>query len=124
MGLKVPATLMHVHALNVTLDSDVTAAHVRQLLDGESRVYVIPEGFGLDGAGKLKDFALDAGRPRGDIWENCVWGENVDAIRAMTDAADAAESIERTNRTLGLGLAGDPTGFSDSETVGAEAADD
>jgi glyceraldehyde-3-phosphate dehydrogenase (NAD(P)) len=42
----------------------------------------------------------------------------------MTDAADAAESIERTNRTLGLGLAGDPAGFSDSGTVEAEAADD
>jgi glyceraldehyde-3-phosphate dehydrogenase (NAD(P)) len=148
MGLKVPATLMHVHALNVTLGSDVTAAHVRQLLERESRVYVIPEGFGLDGAGKLKDFALDAGRPRGDIWENCVWGEsiategrdlylfqaihqesdvvpeNVDAVRAVTGAADAAESIERTNRTLGVGLSGDPGGFNGSGPVEAEAADD
>ena len=148
MGLKVPATLMHVHALNVTLDSDVTTAHVRQLLERESRMYVIPEGFGLDGAGKLKDFALDAGRPRGDIWENCVWGEsiavegrdlylfqaihqesdvvpeNVDAIRAVTGAATAAESIERTNRTLGVGLSGDPTGFGGSDPVGAETADD
>ncbi|MFC6871760.1 type II glyceraldehyde-3-phosphate dehydrogenase [Halobellus marinus] len=148
MGLKVPATLMHVHALNVTLESDVTAAHVRQLLEGESRVYVIPEGFGLDGAGKLKDFALDAGRPRGDIWENCVWGEsiaiegrdlylfqaihqesdvipeNVDAVRAMAESADAAESIARTNRTLGVGLSGDPSGFNDTDRVEAEAADD
>jgi len=148
MGLKVPATLMHVHALNVTLESDVTAAHVRQLLEGESRVYVIPEGLGLDGAGKLKDFALDAGRPRGDLWENCLWGEsiategrdlylfqaihqesdvvpeNVDAIRAVTESADADESIERTNRTLGVGLSGDPAGFSESGQVEAEAADD
>ncbi|WP_336021869.1 type II glyceraldehyde-3-phosphate dehydrogenase [Halobellus salinisoli] len=148
MGLKVPATLMHVHALNVTLGSDVTAAHVRQLLEGESRVYVIPEGLGLDGAGKLKDFALDAGRPRGDLWENCVWGEsiavegrdlylfqaihqesdvipeNVDAIRAMTESADADESIERTNRTIGIGLAGDPSGFNESDRVGVETADD
>jgi glyceraldehyde-3-phosphate dehydrogenase (NAD(P)) len=148
MGLKVPATLMHVHAVNVTLDADVTAAHVRQLLESQSRIYVIPEGLGLDGAGKLKDFALDAGRPRGDLWENCLWGEsiategrdlylfqavhqesdvvpeNVDAIRAVTESADAEESIERTNRTIGVGLAGDPSGFNDSDRVGAEAADD
>jgi glyceraldehyde-3-phosphate dehydrogenase (NAD(P)) len=128
MGLKVPATLMHVHALNVTLESDVTAAHVRQLLEGESRVYVIPEGFGLDGAGKLKDFALDAGRPRGDIWENCVWGqsiavqgnelycfqaihqeadvvpENVDAVRAVLGLTDRADSVATTNEALGMGV--------------------
>ncbi|MFB6090494.1 MAG: type II glyceraldehyde-3-phosphate dehydrogenase [Halobellus sp.] len=147
MGLKVPATLMHVHALNVTLGSDVTAAHVRQLLEDETRIYVIPEGMGLDGAGKLKDFALDAGRPRGDLWENCLWGEsiategrdlylfqaihqesdvvpeNVDAVRAVAEAADADESIERTNETLGIGLSGDPSGFGDAQ-VEAEAADD
>ncbi|MFA1610226.1 type II glyceraldehyde-3-phosphate dehydrogenase [Halobellus rubicundus] len=147
MGLKVPATLMHVHALNVTLESDVTAAHVRQLLDKQTRIYVIPEGMGLDGAGKLKDFALDAGRPRGDLWENCLWGEsiategrdlylfqaihqesdvvpeNVDAVRAVAEAADAETSIERTNETLGIGLSGDPSGFGDAQ-VEAEAADD
>jgi glyceraldehyde-3-phosphate dehydrogenase (NAD(P)) len=147
MGLKVPATLMHVHALNVTLETDVTAAHVRQLLDDQSRIYVIPEGIGLDGAGKLKDFALDAGRPRGDLWENCLWGEsvategrdlylfqaihqesdvvpeNVDAIRAVTESADAAESIRRTNETLGVGLSGDPSGFG-ADQVEAGTADD
>ncbi|MFB6252596.1 MAG: type II glyceraldehyde-3-phosphate dehydrogenase [Halobellus sp.] len=147
MGLKVPATLMHVHALNVTLETDVTAAHVRQLLDEQSRIYVIPEGIGLDGAGKLKDFALDAGRPRGDLWENCLWGEsiategrdlylfqaihqesdvvpeNVDAIRAVTETAGATESIRRTNETLGVGLSGDPSGFG-ADQVEASRADD
>ncbi|EMA02547.1 glyceraldehyde-3-phosphate dehydrogenase [Haloferax mediterranei ATCC 33500] len=146
LGLKVPATLMHVHALNVTLEDDVTGAHVRQLLEGEDRVYVIPEGLGIDGAGKLKDFALDAGRPRGDMWENCVWGEsigvngrdlylfqaihqesdvipeNIDAIRAMFDTEDKRDSMELTDRTLGVGISGDPSGF--SEQARAEFADD
>ncbi|MFC6826664.1 type II glyceraldehyde-3-phosphate dehydrogenase [Halopelagius fulvigenes] len=149
LGLKVPATLMHVHSLNVTLESDVTAAHVRQLLEDEGRVYVIPEGLGIDGAGKLKDFALDAGRPRGDLWENCVWGEsiavegrdmylfqaihqesdvipeNVDAVRAMMDAADKAESMARTDEHVGIGIEGDPAGFSrEDDHVEAELADD
>jgi glyceraldehyde-3-phosphate dehydrogenase (NAD(P)) len=148
LGLKVPATLMHVHSLNVTLESDVTAAHVRQLLEDESRVYVIAEGLGIDGAGKLKDFALDAGRPRGDLWENCVWGEsiavegrdlylfqaihqesdvipeNVDAIRAMMDVAGKAESVATTDEYLGVGITGDPAGFSNEERADAEPADD
>jgi glyceraldehyde-3-phosphate dehydrogenase (NAD(P)) len=71
---------------------------------------------------------MDRGRPRGDLWENCIWAEsvsmegsdlylfqaihqesdvvpeNVDAIRAVLETADAAESIERTNETMGMGI--------------------
>ena len=136
MGLKVPATLMHVHALNVTLEDRVTAAHVQALLEQENRLYVIPEGMGLDGVGKLKNFALDAGRPRGDLWENCIWGEsiavrgrdlylfqaihqesdvvpeNVDAIRAVMGLQAQDESMRRTDDSLGVGISGDPAGFS------------
>ncbi|MDS0296316.1 type II glyceraldehyde-3-phosphate dehydrogenase [Halogeometricum luteum] len=152
LGLKVPATLMHVHSLNVTLEDDVTAAHVRQLLEDESRVFVVSEGMGIDGAGKLKDFAHDAGRPRGDLWENCVWGEsiavegrdlylfqaihqesdvipeNVDAVRAMTESASKAESVATTDEYLGVGITGDPSGFDGEDrsdrVPGTETADD
>jgi len=126
MGMKVPATLMHTHSVNVTLESDPDAAAVRDLLEGESRLYVMPEYLDIDGAGKLKEFAMDAGRPRGDCWENCVWGEsvtvddgelylfqaihqeadvvpeNVDALRAVAGLADRAESVRTTNESLGL----------------------
>jgi glyceraldehyde-3-phosphate dehydrogenase (NAD(P)) len=128
LGLKVPATLMHMHSVNVTLETEVDAAAVRDLLEEQSRLFVIPEHFDIDGAGKLKELAQDVGRPRGDIWENAVWGEsittegkdlylfqaihqesdvvpeNVDAIRAVTNAADARESIERTNSAMGMGI--------------------
>jgi len=128
LGLKVPATLMHTHSVNVTLEGDATAAGGRDLLAEESRIFVIPEHMDIDGAGKLKEFANDAGRPRGDIWENCVWGEsitvedddlylfqaihqesdvvpeNVDAIRAVLGTADAAESRSTTDGTMGVGL--------------------
>jgi glyceraldehyde-3-phosphate dehydrogenase (NAD(P)) len=139
MGLKVPATLMHVHALNVTLDERVTAAHVQALLEQEDRLYVIPEGMGIDGVGKLKNFALDAGRPRGDLWENCIWGEsiavrgrdlylfqaihqesdvvpeNVDAIRAVMGLEPQDESMRLTDDRLGVGISGDPAGFSQQQ---------
>ncbi|UPM42337.1 type II glyceraldehyde-3-phosphate dehydrogenase [Halocatena salina] len=128
LGMKVPATLMHVHSVNVTLESSPTAADVRDLLREESRLFLVPESMAIDGAGKLKEFAHDAGRPRGDVWENCIWEEsismegddlylfeaihqesdvvpeNIDAIRAVTETADASESIATTNETLGIGL--------------------
>jgi glyceraldehyde-3-phosphate dehydrogenase (NAD(P)) len=142
LGLKVPATLMHVHALNVTLESTPTAAHVRDLLADESRIYVVPEGLGIDGAGTLKAYALDAGRPRGDLWENAVWGEsistsgrdlylfqaihqesdvvpeNVDALRAVAGLADRETSIRRTDERLGVGITGDPAGFTRERHAG------
>jgi glyceraldehyde-3-phosphate dehydrogenase (NAD(P)) len=134
LGLKVPATLMHTHSINVTLDAEPEgAAAVRELLESESRTFVIPEHLDIDGAGTLKEYAQDRGRPRADVWENCVWGEsitledtggeardlylfqaihqesdvvpeNVDAIRAITGATDRETSMERTDEALGMGL--------------------
>jgi len=126
LGMKVPATLMHMHSVNVTLESDVDAEDVRDRLAEESRLMLVSDDLGIDGTGKLKEYALDMGRPRGDIWENAVWEdsittegrdfycfqaihqesdvvpENVDAIRAVTESADAEESIATTNAAIGL----------------------
>ncbi len=128
LGLKVPATLMHTHSVNVTLESTPGADDVAELLDEQDRTFLISEDAGIDGAGALKEFAMDRGRPRADIWENCIWREsismegsdlylfqaihqesdvvpeNIDAIRAVTGAADAEESIGRTNETMGVGF--------------------
>ncbi len=132
LGLTVPATQMHTHSLNVTLESDPSTGEVRDLLRTEDRTFLIPKEAAIDGAGKLKEFARDVGRPRGDLWENCIWEEsinvvgrdlylfqnvhqeadvvpeNVDAIRAMCTDRSAAESVVTTNETLGVGLAARP----------------
>jgi glyceraldehyde-3-phosphate dehydrogenase (NAD(P)) len=128
LGMKVPATLMHTHSVNVQLEEVPSAAAVRDLLADESRLFCIPPSYDIDGAGKLKEFAMDQGRPRGDIWENCIWAEsitvedddlylfqaihqesdvvpeNVDAIRAILGERDAEESVETTDRALGVGF--------------------
>ncbi|AXG11688.1 type II glyceraldehyde-3-phosphate dehydrogenase [Haloplanus rubicundus] len=128
LGMKVPATLMHTHSVNVTLESDADAADVRDLFADETRLFQIPAGADIDGAGKLKEFAHDAGRPRGDLWENCIWAEsitvedrdlylfqaihqesdvvpeNVDAVRALRGDADAAESMATTEDAMGVGI--------------------
>ena len=126
LGLKVPATLMHTHSVNVSLDARPDPAAVRELLAEESRLFVVPTWLDVNGAGALKELAGDAGRPRNDLWENAIWEEsitvedddlylfqaihqesdvvpeNIDAIRAITDTAGRAESIARTNEALGL----------------------
>jgi glyceraldehyde-3-phosphate dehydrogenase (NAD(P)) len=128
LGVKVPATLMHLHSVNVTLESDPDAEEVRRLLSEEPRLFVVPEVARIDGTGKLKEFAMDTGRPRGDLWENCIWErsismegrdlylfqsihqesdvipENVDAVRAISGAAEQAESMALTDDRLGVGL--------------------
>lgn len=128
MGLKVPATLMHMHSLNIELGGEPTSEEVGELLAGESRLFVVDDGLGIDGTGKLRELARDRGRPRGDLWENCIWGEsinvqdselylfqgihqesdvipeNIDAIRAMTGLASKKESMAMTDEALGVGL--------------------
>ena len=126
LGMKVPATLMHMHSVNVTLESEPDADEVRDVLAGQSRIMVLDADLGIEGTGPLKEYANDMGRPRGDLWENCLWGEsvttvgrdfycfqaihqesdvvpeNVDAIRAITGTMDAEKSVATTNDALGL----------------------
>jgi glyceraldehyde-3-phosphate dehydrogenase (NAD(P)) len=128
LGVKVPATLMHLHSVNVTLDAAPDVGAVRELLSAEPRLFLVPAESGIDGTGKLKEFAMDTGRPRGDLWENCIWEqslsvvgndlylfqsihqesdvvpENVDAVRALADRTGKAESMATTDETLGVGL--------------------
>ena len=126
LGLKVPATMMHMHSVNVTLESTPDAEDVRTLLESEPRLFVMADWLGLDGAGAIRELAQDADRPRADIWENCIWGEsismegndlylfqaihqesdvvpeNVDAIRAVLGTASQEESIRTTDEAMGL----------------------
>jgi len=128
LGLKVPATLMHTHSVNVQLEDAPDADAVRDLLADEPRLFLVPPAYDIDGAGKLKEFAMDRGRPRADIWENCIWSEsisvegddlylfqaihqesdvvpeNVDAIRAVLGETDAETSMARTDEALGVGF--------------------
>ncbi|MFW5973808.1 MAG: type II glyceraldehyde-3-phosphate dehydrogenase [Natrialbaceae archaeon] len=128
LGVTVPATLMHLHSLNVTLEAEASTAAVRDLLSAESRLFLIPETAGIDGTGKLKEFAMDTGRPRGDLWENCIWEEsvatsgrdlylfqsihqeadvvpeNIDAVRALLGHESKADSMAITDDHLGIGL--------------------
>ncbi len=128
LAMTVPATHMHVHAINVTMDAAPNPAAIADLYAEESRIALIPETFDIAGMAGAFEFARDLERPRGDLWESCLWEEsisvdgrdlyffqaihqesnvipeNIDAIRAIAGTADAEESMRRTDEHLGVGI--------------------
>lgn len=127
LGITVPSTLMHLHSLNFTLETSPSVDAIVDLLSRQSRLFVVPPELQIESTAQLKEFAKDVGRPRADLWENCLWEEsiavagrdlylfqsihqeanvvpeNIDAIRALVGDKSAAESIALTNSRLGLG---------------------
>ncbi|TGC07487.1 type II glyceraldehyde-3-phosphate dehydrogenase [Methanolobus halotolerans] len=124
-AVKLPTTLMHVHTVNMELEKDCTTEDVKDLFSKQSRIMLLGQGIGS--TAEIMELGRDLGRPRGDMWENCIWkdsitvdeGElyffqgihqesivipdNVDAIRAMMELeSDGARSVEKTNRTMGI----------------------
>jgi glyceraldehyde-3-phosphate dehydrogenase (NAD(P)) len=124
VGLRVPATQMHVQSVAVDLEATPSTDALVRRLSEERRLLLVPDHYGANSCGALKTLAADVGRPRGDVWENCLWRdsivvedgtlhclqaidqraivapENVDAIRALTDAETAAASRQTTMNAL------------------------
>ncbi|WP_406671381.1 type II glyceraldehyde-3-phosphate dehydrogenase [Methanolobus sp. ZRKC4] len=124
-AVKLPTTLMHLHTLNIELEKDCSSEDVKDLFAKQSRIRFV--GQGISSTAEVMELGKDLGRPRGDMWENCIWDEsitmyegelyffqgihqesdvipeNVDAIRAMMELeSDGAKSVVKTNKTMGL----------------------
>jgi glyceraldehyde-3-phosphate dehydrogenase (NAD(P)) len=124
-AVKLPTTLMHLHTVNMELNSECTAEEVEDLLAKQSRVRFV--GQGITSTAEVMEMARDMNRPRCDMWENCVWNEsitiyegelyffqgihqesdvipeNVDAIRAMMEIEkDGTKSVAKTNKAMGI----------------------
>lgn len=124
-AMKIPTTLMHLHTVNMELDTDCTAEDIKNIFASQSRIHFV--GQGISSTAEIIEYARDIKRPRNDMWENCIWPdsitvqekefyffqaihqesivvpENVDAIRAMMELeSDGAKSIAKTNKTIGL----------------------
>ncbi|MFA5236460.1 MAG: type II glyceraldehyde-3-phosphate dehydrogenase [Methanoregula sp.] len=125
MAMIVPTTMMHMHAIRITTKKDVNREKVIELIKNHPRLGLVKKTAGIRSTAELKEFAMDLGRQRADLYENCIFEdsiyankkelcffqaihqeadvvvENVDAIRAMTGLAkDAATSIRLTNDAL------------------------
>jgi len=125
LAVKVPTTLMHLHAVTVEV-GDVSVEDVLDLWRASSRIMLIDGGSGIESTAQLVERARDMLRPRNDLWELGLWKDsvtvendrlsffqavhqesivvpdNVDAARAMLEMADVGESVSTTNETLGI----------------------
>jgi glyceraldehyde-3-phosphate dehydrogenase (NAD(P)) len=129
IALKVPTTIMHVHAVSVTLKKAATGRDVLDVWRQSRRLKFVSGAAGIKSTAQIMELARDLSRNRGDLYEIAVWEdgvhvvdqnslyyfqavhqesdvvpENVDAIRAMLRLeSDGRKSMEKTDTSLGIG---------------------
>ena len=124
-AIKAPTTFMHLHVLNIKLQKECTAEDVKKLFASRPRIRLIADG--MSSTAEIIEYGRDLGRPRNDMWENCIFKdsisvddgelyffqaihqesdvipENIDAIRSMMQLEkDNLKSIEKTNKAMGI----------------------
>ena len=128
IAVKVPTTIMHVHAVSVDLKKAVTANDVLDVWRRIPRIKFFRGSEGVVSTAQIMEVARDMSRSRSDLYEIAVWEdgvhvvgntlyyfqavhqesdvvpENVDAIRAMLRLEkDGKTSLEKTDKSLGIG---------------------
>lgn len=144
MAVKVPETLGHLHFWSVDLTREAGREEVLEVLVATPRVVPLRMGDGLGALNAVKELALDAGRPHGDLYEVALWEdlvtvsgrelyyaymvdnqaivipEAVDAVRALAGKVpDAEASMRRTDAALGVGELAEVTGDGISTPAGS-----
>jgi len=130
IAIKVPTTIMHLHAVAVDLKGPADAAEVLDVWANATRVAFVAGSDGVKSTAQIMEWARDLSRSRSDLYEIAVWRdgvhvtdrtrlyyfqavhqesdvvpENVDAIRALLELEkDPRRSIEKTDRSLGIGV--------------------
>ncbi|MFQ6062621.1 MAG: type II glyceraldehyde-3-phosphate dehydrogenase [Methanosarcinales archaeon] len=127
MAVKLPTTLMHLHAINMELKTEATAEDLKNTFAETPRIRFVSVADGIKSSAEVIEYGRDLGRPRNDFWENIVWEdsisisdgelyffqgihqeadvipENIDAIRALMELeTDAEKSIAKTNKAMGI----------------------
>jgi glyceraldehyde-3-phosphate dehydrogenase (NAD(P)) len=127
MAMIVPTTMMHMHAITMDLKKQATREDILKIIEKHPRMGLVRKSTGITSTAELKEYAMDLGRSRSDLWENGIFEdsvavvdkelylfqaihqeadvvvENIDAIRAMTGTVkDPATSIRMTNEALGF----------------------
>ncbi|TLZ48528.1 MAG: type II glyceraldehyde-3-phosphate dehydrogenase [Methanobacteriota archaeon] len=128
IALKVPTTIMHVHAVSVELKRATTAKDVLDVWRRIPRIKFFRGAEGVASTAQIMEVARDLSRSRSDLYEIAVWEdgvhvvgntlyyfqavhqesdvvpENIDAIRAMLQVEkDGKASMTKTDASLGIG---------------------
>ncbi|TAH40097.1 MAG: type II glyceraldehyde-3-phosphate dehydrogenase [Bacteroidetes bacterium] len=127
-AVKVPETLSHVHYWVVRLTKEISKEQILQALTTNStRIALMNYTDGLVANNSIKEFLMDIGRDRGDMYEVALWQdmlkvvndelffayivdnqaivipENIDAIRSLCNTENnAIKSIQKTNNSLNI----------------------
>lgn len=127
-AVLVPETLSHLHYWTIKLSRPVSKEEVLKIIeDNSTRIALINYSDGLMSNNTIKEFLMDIGRIRADMYEVALWKdmltvvndelflayvvdnqaivipETIDAIRALTGIeTDATKSILKTNQSLGI----------------------
>jgi glyceraldehyde-3-phosphate dehydrogenase (NAD(P)) len=127
MAMIVPTTMMHMHAITMDLKSAATREDILRIIEKHPRMGLVRKATGITSTAELKEYVMDLGRSRSDLWENGIFEdsvamvgnelylfqaihqeadvvvENIDAIRAMIGSVkDPETSIRMTNEALGF----------------------
>ncbi len=127
MAMIVPTTMMHMHAITMDLKKPATREDILKIIEKHPRMGLVRKSTGITSTAELKEYVMDLGRSRSDLWENGIFEdsvavvdnelylfqaihqeadvvvENIDAIRAMIGSVrDPATSISMTNEALGF----------------------
>lgn len=127
MAVRVPQTLGHLHFWAVRLARASSREEVLSAFRRSRRIALISSD-ALPAINSVKEWMLDLGRPRGDLYEVALWKdlvtvngdelfyaymvdnqaivipETVDAVRALCGlAADAETSMKITDETMAIG---------------------
>ena len=128
IAVKVPTTIMHLHAVSVELKRAATAKDVLDVWRRIPRIKFFRGAEGVASTAQIMEVARDLSRSRSDLYEIAVWEdgvhvvgntlyyfqavhqesdvvpENVDAIRAMLGLErDGKRSMAKTDKSLGIG---------------------
>jgi glyceraldehyde-3-phosphate dehydrogenase (NAD(P)) len=128
IAVKVPTTIMHLHAISVKLKRTATPKDVLDVWSRSPRIKFVRGEDGVKSTAQIMEVARDMSRNRSDLYEIAVWEdgvhvvndkhlyyfqavhqesdvvpENIDAIRAMMKLEkDGKKSIEKTDKALGI----------------------
>jgi glyceraldehyde-3-phosphate dehydrogenase (NAD(P)) len=130
IAVKVPTTIMHLHTVTADLKKSATTDAVLDVWKRFPRVAFVAGAEGVTSTAQIMEMARDLSRNRADLYEIAVWRdgvhvidgkrlfyfqavhqesdvvpENIDAIRALLELQkDGRKSMEKTDRSLGIGL--------------------
>ena len=128
IAVKVPTTIMHLHAISAELKRPATVDEVLDVWRRVPRVKFFSGAEGVKSTAQIMEVARDMSRSRSDLYEIAVWEdgvhvvgntlyyfqavhqesdvvpENVDCIRAMLRLeTDGKRSMAKTDKGLGIG---------------------